>query len=508
MAEHQGPRRHAVCIIKVDGNDITTKLFPFLISVQVIDQIEGGTDECHIELDDRDAQLQIPPDNAKIQVLLGWAGEGPHLYDLGRSSAAGGQGAMQPTAEQRAQEAAWGGPGVQQVFNGWVTKVESGFGRRGGGRRLWIDAEGFDSKQGSKEMQRKSFGEGKKDDSQSDSGGSGGGAGGGAGGAGGGGGQIPLKTVMTEMFSKAGITAKLSPEMAKIAQDYWYVNDSPMNFGMRMARERGGFFKISNNIATLVGKTEGVNADGDQMPTVEAIWGVNLIGWRIKPYTGRPQWGGTQSKYFDLFEGVLKTVDGKVGGATPFGGSNAIAHQIGSVVDKNVAGQVNTGAGKDSEVSRGRGWVLLNGEPNAKSFGHVRIDGARPGVDGTYLITSAEHNYTRGVGYTTRCQVQNPTGTAGGFGWKQTTEGPKPLDSSPDAMAPEAYPQQPEAKPPIDPMNSEAYPPTPNPVPISGPQDTDLQRPTPPISGPQDNEALFGDGGFFNPGPPSPPISQ
>jgi len=149
------------------------------------------------------------------------------------------------------------------------------------------------------------------------------------------------------------------------------------------------------------------------------VWGINLIGWRIKPYAGRPQWGSAQSRHFDIFGGVWKDVKGAIGGGTPFGGSGAIAHAVNSVTDQASGEQTNKGTSEDSQITRGIGWVLFNGEPNAKANGFVTISGARPGVDGTYTMTEVEHNYTRGVGYTTRANVRNPAGTGGGMEWVQ-----------------------------------------------------------------------------------------
>ena len=86
MPEHQGPRRRAMCKVEVHGmQDVTSVMHPYLISIQVIDTLENGHDECHIELDDRNAELELPPDNVKLAVSLGWAGEGPRLPDRGRT---------------------------------------------------------------------------------------------------------------------------------------------------------------------------------------------------------------------------------------------------------------------------------------------------------------------------------------------------------------------------------------------------------------------------------------
>ena len=492
MVEHQGPRRHAWCQILVDGNDISTVLFPYLISVQVRDNLEGGMDECHIELDDRNAELQIPPDGAELQVCLGWMGEGPRLPDTGRSSDAGGQGVLIMTEPEKTQELAWGGPGLVLVFDGWVTKVESGFGRRGGGRRLWIDGEGMNAKGLAKEKVQAAFGEGKKDDEDADI------AAANASGTGSGMGKVPLREVMTKVFGAAGLSVSLSPEMDKIARDFWHVNDSPMNFGKRIAQETGGLFKISKRMAMIIGKTEGVNVDGDAMPTVEAIWGVNLIGWRIKPYVARPQYGSAAANHFNTFKGVWEQTKGAIGAGTPFGGTEAIAQAVNSVADATTGEQANKGASGESQSERGIGWVLFNGEPNAKANGFLRIQGARPGIDGVYTMTEVEHNYTRGVGYTTRANVKNPRGTGAGIDWVQSGDTAEEKKKRDDAAAAAIASGDPNSlTPPFagDPVPYQST--DPNAPYYVKPQQTDPNAPG--YFDPNKSYGLFEQGGFFNP---------
>lgn len=410
MVEHQGPRRYAACKVIVDGADVTARLSPYLISVQVIDTFEGSVDQCHIELDDRNAELQIPPDGGSLQVYLGWSGEGPEPYSAGQTY----------FGVSRGGELAFGGPGMQLVFSGTVTSCESGFTRKGGGRRLWIDATSSNVKGAEKEVQQGSWGEGKKDDSQQQGGGQ----------------QITLKQVLQDMAKKSGLEVKLSPQFENIKRDYWHVNDSIANFGQRMAHSLGGFFKIADGKLMLVGKDEGMNVDGDTLPTVEAVWGRNLIGWRIKPFVARPQHKEASEKFFKLFDAEWDHAMKAIGGSTPFGGSNATAKSVGSVVDQAVADQQNTGTKADSTHRRGTGWCLLNGEPRCKAGNSLHITGARPGVDGVYLIMEAEHNYTRGVGYQTRCNVRNPRPDYGGYPSWPKREEPTPEPEKPKAEQP------------------------------------------------------------------------
>lgn len=334
--------------------------------------------------------------------------------------------------------------------------------------------------------------------------------------------MIPLKTVLTDMFGRIGMNVQMSGDIANVAQDYWNVNDSPGNFLARIARDRGGLAKIANNTAMIIPTSGGINSIGTTMATVDAVWGVNLIGWRIKPYAGRPQYGEAQSRFFKLFDGEWDKATQAIGGSTPFGGTNAITHAVAAVANKTESESTNKGAKEQSDLKRGKGWVLLNGEPRCCGGCHILITGARPGVDGTYLVTEAEHNYTRGGGYTTRANVQYPEPTGGNRkGFRYTT--PKPGETkstveeqSTDPTAPGYVPRQsydpraPGYVAPIDnpmgdvggvtqqgdetPTTQSTNPNAPNYV---KPQQTDPNAPG--YFDPNKNYSPFEPGGIFNP---------
>ncbi|WIJ24997.1 phage late control D family protein [Devosia sp. RR2S18] len=91
--------------VTVDGQDATTAMRPYLMSVSVSDRDGTASDAAQLEFDDAGGQVKLPRDGAKVQVHL--------------------QGAL--------------------VFEGVVDAVRSS-GSRGGGRILSINAKGFDAK--------------------------------------------------------------------------------------------------------------------------------------------------------------------------------------------------------------------------------------------------------------------------------------------------------------------------------------------------------------------------
>ena len=288
---------------------------------------------------------------------------------------------------------------------------------------MWITATGGNVAGLSKEVKQTTLGEGKKDDSADK------------------GEQHSLEDFMKKMFGPTGLQVKLSPEMKKITRGFWSANQSPADWLRKFAKDNGGIMSIENGVASIVGRFEGVNADGDAMPNVDAVWGVNLIGWRIKPYAGRPKYAKAQSRVFDMFKGEWDKIEAAISGDKSFfSGAKAIAHLIQPAADKGTAEQGNKGTTADSQSRRGTGWVLINGEPNAKGGGFVTISDARPGVDGRYLITESEHNYTRGVGYTTRMNVQYPIPNYGKLhSWERGLEPP----ALPGPLPPELLPPPP-----------------------------------------------------------------
>jgi phage protein D len=350
----QHNRLRAYCKIIVNGRDVTDFFDPYLISVEVIDTIKELFDRCDIELDDRDARLEIPPDRAPVQVYLGWNNEPMKL-----------------------------------VFTGFVHQVESGFGRKQGGRRLWIEARSGLIDGPGRDPQKRSFGEGDPPD-------------------GGQGRGVTLQEVLEKAGGYAGYAVKLAPALRNIERNYWQMNESFFHFGMRMAREFGAAFKVAGKTAVMVMPTDGLNVDGEELSPLVAEWGVNLIGWRIKPFVARPQAGQSETEWFNVAQGFWEMLRGNIGGSLPFGRADATQGLPAPAPNKGVGQQNNDATGDISTFKRGTGWCTLNGEPECLAGRPLTIIGARPGVDGTYTIEEAHHHYSRGGGYVTRCDLAHP----------------------------------------------------------------------------------------------------
>lgn len=86
MADAGGPPKAAMRVT-LAGSDLTSKIAPRLISLQLCEKRGEAADELELQIHDHDGLLEIPPEGAELEVAIGWE-RGPHvavgLVDKGR----------------------------------------------------------------------------------------------------------------------------------------------------------------------------------------------------------------------------------------------------------------------------------------------------------------------------------------------------------------------------------------------------------------------------------------
>lgn len=265
------------------------------------------------------------------------------------------------------------------VFRGFVEKVQS-TGSRGSGRLLKVKAKGFDT--GGKAKEAQAF---HVDDTD-------------------------LSGYLNRLAEGAGISIKVDPELGAIAQDYWAADgESLLAVGERLARKFGGTFKIRGDQAVFAKRGSGLSPSGQALPAIEAAFGNNLISWDITPKDPRRVFSEGQARWFDRASADFKTLD--------LGFANAavdVLHRVRSMAADGGEAEAVLGARKgDSDREGGSGSVTLDLAVGAVVEGQCRITGARPGVDGSYLIETVKHSASRSGGATTSLDLKQPGGEAG-----------------------------------------------------------------------------------------------
>lgn len=265
------------------------------------------------------------------------------------------------------------------VFRGFVEKVESS-GSRGGGRLLKIKGKGFDT--GGKAKEPQAF---HLDDAD-------------------------LGTYLSRLAEGAGLDIAVDPALGQIRQDYWAADgESFIAIGERLARKYGGTFKIRGDNAVFAKQGESQAPGGQALGVTEAIFGQNLLSWSITPKDPRRQFSAGRARWFDRQSASLKQSD------IDFGNDDLDAlHLLRDLsADEDEADAVLDARKREGERESGSGSVQLTMAVGAVVEGQCRISGARPGIDGVYLIDTVKHSANRNGGATTTLDLKQPGGGAG-----------------------------------------------------------------------------------------------
>jgi phage protein D len=344
-SKSQTNRMRAYCDVWIDGINITNRIEPHLISVRIVD---GTKKTCELEIDDRDALLPIPPLIAAVEVLLGWKRES-----------------------------------MFKMFKGTIKDFEHGFGRKQGGRRMWVHAEGTNVLTTRlKEPMNDNMGEGAPPGQKE-------------------GKKIPVTTWIQKVAKNGGASADVNNYFAKFTRDHWQMmGESPLHKIESLGEELGAEVQWGE------GNKLFFEVPGQRGKSCEAVWGDNLIGWRVFPFSAHSAHKGAKHSVFDNIKGQWNQIEKSFDNAgTPAANAAATGGPPSPANTESAANQANEGAstGADSAFA-GVGRIVINGEPAAQWNSFVLLKGARPGVDGMYRIVVAEHIYSR-QGYVTWLDV-------------------------------------------------------------------------------------------------------
>jgi phage protein D len=336
--------RRAIYFIAIDGQDVTSNFEPYLIRLQIRLTDGGESDTCEISLDDSGGQLKMPRDDADIEVRLQWSDGG---------------GAV--------------------VFKGKTDEPESQ-GSRGGGMVMNITARATDMKDSPKEKKTRH-----KDDAS-------------------------FEEAAKEFGKLAGLKVKVSGDIAKKRKrDYWAIqNESFMSWGTRIASELGATFKIRGKEAIFVARNADNSVGGQKLPIVEAIYGVNIIDWQIRPTQNRPRYNRSVVRWYDSKEAKWKQETVQVSDET----ARVPLIDTRKFADQDRAKDRAESNAKEVERGKGGGQITIDGEPRAVAQASCAISGVRYGIDETYRVKEAMHNLSRDGGWTSTLNLEQPNKSA------------------------------------------------------------------------------------------------
>lgn len=215
-----------------------------------------------------------------------------------------------------------------------------------------------------------------------------------------------LKTIITDALSETGVSAEIDPSLLSIKRKYEAMDGrDPLTFVADLAREAGASFKMMGQKAVVVKRNTGLGLAG-AMPTILAVAGDNLIAWDISPAVPRASFGDHISRWFDFDKANWQ--EEKQSGE---GGAGLLNNA--QRADQGLAKDTADASKTDTARKGGDGNVTIRGDHQAQAGGRIIVQGARPGIDGSYIIVSASHIVDADSGYLTECEVKKPDGGAG-----------------------------------------------------------------------------------------------
>lgn len=265
------------------------------------------------------------------------------------------------------------------AFNGFVTDVSYSFGK-GAGRTLEISCSSVDQGSTVKEPKLKH-----KDDAS-------------------------LKDVAAEWGSKVGLVVTVAGSIAGVQRPYWLSqNESFMSWGQRTAKEVGASFKILGSKAFMVALNEGISSSGKPLTPIKAAYGDNLISGNISPIISRPKFKNVEVSYFDVKKGEKVKVDVPTG----INDVDSALRTVITAANEDDAKKRGESASKNSDREKGSGSATILGDVYAEPEALCQISGIRPGIDGSYRISSVKHKLSKGSGFQTELDLKQPQDGAG-----------------------------------------------------------------------------------------------
>lgn len=269
----------------------------------------------------------------------------------------------------------WEGEGIREIFTGTVDEFRSS-GSKSSGRTLSINAKGVNTLGKAKEGQTRHF-----DDKS-------------------------VGDILKAAGGHAGVgQIEVDPELAKIKLPYIDMREeSFIHLGERLGAMIGGSFRVQGSKATMARRA------AEYSPSVTAQSGVNLMSWDMTPIISRARFKTARAKSYD----VKKAAEVVTEEPTDLddAGADATITRRDLMADPAEAKQAAKGDAASSLEASGGGTVVIDGNVDAVPGGQCMLIGARPGIDGSYSITSVTHSYGSG-GFTTSLQLGHPKKGAG-----------------------------------------------------------------------------------------------
>jgi uncharacterized protein len=218
-----------------------------------------------------------------------------------------------------------------------------------------------------------------------------------------------IKDILQDIAQKDGYALKMHPSFEGIKIPFKNQVISSMHLLQELERTFGAVGKVANGQLVFTPRDEGDTASGVSMPVL-ALGPEHFGTWNVR-HTIRSNYDSVKAPYFDKETNVRKwhefsrpntgNIESLLGGG-PF----QIGRMFNSKEEAESAAEARMG---DIMRAAGEATVTLaKGDPWVRDQQQLLITGMRDGIDGSYVIQTVTHSYTKETGIETEISARPP----------------------------------------------------------------------------------------------------
>ncbi|GEP02277.1 hypothetical protein [Methylobacterium oxalidis] len=221
-----------------------------------------------------------------------------------------------------------------------------------------------------------------------------------------------LGEIVRDIAKSAGVEAAVSPELDSVKIPFRNSFVSPLHLLQELERTFGAVAKFGEGKLSFTPRDTGDTASGQETPLV-VLNPSDIASLELRE-TSRGSHSKVKAAFFDKTENIKKYVES----ASPFSSDeNSPIYTLGPVFNSQVEAQA-AATSKMSDLLRGYvdgGIVLSRGDPFIRDQSRVYIQGARDGINGSYIADMVRHSFTTANGLNTSMHIHS-NGTGNDYG--------------------------------------------------------------------------------------------
>lgn len=201
-----------------------------------------------------------------------------------------------------------------------------------------------------------------------------------------------LSEIINGIAATGGVSAYISPELAKIKLPFVNQTTSPLHLLGELERRFGALAKFENGRLIFIDRDEGETASGAEMPVV--VFGPAHFSQGYVRHTTRGDYGAVKVGWIDPDTHMKKYHEEKAGDDD---GPAFLSNKLARTEEEAKAMARSQMAALRRSTGEAH-LTLAKGDPWVRDQQRILVEGMRDRINGSYVIDTVTHTYTKDAG--------------------------------------------------------------------------------------------------------------